>query len=379
MLKSSNKQAVCIAKCLQYDKEAIKRILLEHIDSLGGIDALLSKGKRVAVKPNLVMRKSPEAAATTNPVFFEAVCEIFVEAGCEVTVAESSGGLYNQAVMNMTYKTCGIADAAKNAGARLHTDFGDTVVSRDENELCRSFNVINPIVNADLIVNVCKLKTHTIATMSGAVKNMFGIIPGLAKVELHSRFPEISDFCKMIVELNKTVPCGLSIMDAIDAMEGNGPTAGTKTKVGAVLSSLSPYALDIAAAALAKIPFERIPTLEAARDVLEPSPDSIEIIGESIESLAKELKLPDTVDTRFQTVSTIFGGRLKKYLEPKPKISTKRCKVCGDCVRNCPQKLIFIKKGKVHIKHDGCIHCFCCHELCREHAIDIKKPFIIKL
>ncbi len=378
-MKSSNKQLVCIAKCLQYDKDEIKRTVREHIEALGGIDALLSKGKRVLVKPNLVMRKSPDAAATTNPVLVEAVCEIFVEAGADVVIGESSGGLYNQAVMNMTYKTCGIADAAKNSGARLHTDFGDTVVSRDENGLCRSFNVINPALQADLIVNVCKLKTHTIATMSGAVKNMFGIIPGLLKVELHSRFPEISDFCKMIVELNRTVPCGLCIMDAVDAMEGNGPTAGEKVKVGAILSSLSPYALDIAAASLAKIPFEKIPTLETAKDIIEPSLDSIETVGESIDSLARELRLPDTVDTKFQTVSTIFGGRLKRYLEPKPKIIKSRCKVCGDCVRNCPQKLIFIKKGKVRINHEGCIHCFCCHELCREHAIDIKKPFIVKL
>ncbi len=364
---------------MQYNKDDIKRIVLEHINSLGGMDALLANGKRVLVKPNLVMRKSPDAAATTHPVLVEAVCEIFVDAGCDVVIGESSGGLYNQAVMNMTYKTCGIADAAKNSGARLHTDFGDKVISRNENELCRSFNIINPALDADLIVNVCKLKTHTIATMSGAVKNMFGLIPGLSKVELHSRFPDISDFCKMIVELNRTVPCGLCIMDAIDAMEGNGPTAGVKVKVGAILSSLSPYALDIAAALLAKIPFEKIPTLEAARDIIAPSLDSIEIIGESIDTLAKELRLPDTVDTKFQTVSTVFGGRLKKYLEPKPKIIKSRCKVCGDCVRNCPKKLIFVKKGKVRINHDGCIHCFCCHELCREHAIDIKKPFIIKL
>ncbi len=364
---------------MQYDKTEIKRIILEQIDALGGMDALLKKGKRVLVKPNLVMRKSPDAAATTHPVVVEAVCEIFAEAGCDVVIGESSGGLYNQAVMNMTYKTCKMADAAKNSGARLHTDFGDTVVSRDENRLCRSFNVINPALQADLIVNVCKLKTHTIATMSGGVKNMFGLIPGLSKVELHSRFPEITDFCKMLVELNRTIPCGLCIMDAVDAMEGNGPTAGEKVKVGAILSSLSPYALDIAAASLAKIPFEKIPTLEAAKDIIEPSLDSIETVGESIDLLARKLRLPDTVDTKFQTVSTIFGGRLKRYLEPKPKIVKTRCKVCGDCVRNCPQNLIYIKKGRVHIKHEGCIHCFCCHELCREHAIDIKKPFIVKL
>ena len=212
-MKNLNKNRVCISRQTYYDKDDIKTIVLHHIEKLGGIDRLLSKGKKVVIKPNLVMRKSPDYAATTHPTLVQAVCEIFVSAGADVVIAESSGGLYNPAVMGANYKGCKIAEAAQNSGAKLHTDYGETTVFRSENKICKSFSIINPIANADLIVNLCKLKTHTIATLSGAVKNMFGVIPGIQKVELHSRYPEIEDFCDMLVDLNQTVTCGLCIMD----------------------------------------------------------------------------------------------------------------------------------------------------------------------
>ncbi len=375
------KQKVCLNRCEDYNFEEIKRILKVQIDALGGTDMLLSKGKNVAVKPNIVMRKDASAAATTHPAVIRAVCEIFKEAGANVTVAESSGGLYNPAVMALNYKGCGIAKAAEDAGVVLHSDYSETQLYRDENIKCRSFSVISPLAKADVIVNVSKLKTHTIATMSGAVKNMFGAIPGVQKVEMHSRFPKIDDFCDMLIDLSLTLPPTLCVCDAIDAMEGNGPTAGKKTHVGALLSSLSPYALDIASARLAKIPLDKVPLITAAekRGILPALNESIELCGDSIDALSKKLALPDTTETRFETLSTMFGGRITKWLTARPVIDKKVCKGCGECVRNCPQKLIEIKNGKAKINRNGCIHCFCCHELCRYHAVSIKKPFISRI
>lgn len=375
------KQKVCLAGCESYDCEKIKDIIASQIEELGGIGAILKNGKNVAVKPNIVMGKDASAAATTNPAVIRAVCEIFREAGADVTVAESSGGLYNPTVMGLNYKNCGIAKAAKDAGVSLHSDYGEVQLYRDENIKCRSFSVIAPLANADVIVDVAKLKTHTIATMSGAVKNMFGAVPGVQKVELHSRYPKIDDFCEMLLDLSLTLPPTLCICDAIDAMEGNGPTAGKKTHVGAVLTSLSPYAMDIALAELAKIPLDKVPLIQAAarRGILAASAESIEIVGESMGALAKKLALPETVDTRFETVSKMFGGRITSFLTARPEINKKLCRGCGECVRNCPQKLIAVKDGKARINKNGCIHCFCCHELCKFHAVNIKKPFISRI
>lgn len=373
-----NLDKVCIDRIDEYDVEKIKAVLLKQFASLGGVEKILEKGKNVVVKPNLVIRKNPDAAATVNPAVVEAVCSIFTDAGADVVIAESSGGLYNQAVMNMTYKTCGLAKAAENSGAKLHDDFSEITLYREENELCRAFSVIAPIAKADVIIDLCKLKTHTIATMSGAVKNLFGVIPGIQKVEMHSRFSEVKDFCNMLVDLALTVKPTLSVMDAVDAMEGNGPTAGKKTHFGAILSSFSPFALDVVAAEIAKIPFEKVYTLTEAerRGIMKADIEEVEVIGELVE---KQLKLPDTADTVLTSLSTIFGGRLRKYLEPKPVINKKLCRGCGECVKNCPMKLITLKDGKPQINRDGCIHCFCCHELCRFHAVDIKKPFVAKI
>ena len=378
-MDSKNKPRVCINACDDYDIANLKKIISAQLESLGGIDGLLKNGKNVVVKPNIVIRKTADAGATTNPAFLQAVCELFCEKGADVTVAESSGGLYNAATMGANYRVSGIAQAAQNAGAKLHDDFSGTMLYRDENKLCRSFNVLTPIANADVIVNLPKLKTHTIATMSCAVKNMYGVIPGIEKVELHSRFPDITDFADMLIDLNLTVPPAVSICDCIDVMEGNGPTAGTKTHIGAIMTSLSAFALDIAAASLAKIDFSLVKTVENAdkRGILPASLDSIELYGDvQLESIAKKMRLPDTKDTRFETLSHIFGGRLKKWLSPRPKVIKSRCVGCGDCVKNCPRKLITIREKKAHIETNGCIHCFCCHELCRHGAVKIKKPFI---
>ena len=373
------KNKVCIDPCGDYDYKTVKAIIEKHIDALGGMDALLSRGNKVVVKPNMVMAKDPSFAATTHPSLVKAVCEIFVKAGATVTVAESSGGLYNKAVMAMTYKTCGIDEAVKGTGAVISEDMSSVQVQCEKGVKCRSFSVITPIANADLIVNVCKLKTHTLTAHSGAVKNMFGVIPGVQKVEMHSLFPDVDDFCDMIVDLNLSLAPSLNICDAVDVMEGNGPTSGTKTHIGAILSSLSPFALDVVGASLSGMEPSSLPMIRAAerRGIMEGRLSAIELVGENVERVS--LKRPDTVDGRFAMLSTAFGGRLRRWLTSKPKINKKRCKGCGDCVRNCPQKLIVIKKGKAHIDHNGCIRCFCCHELCKFHAVDIKRPFISKI
>ena len=373
------RERVCLSRCESYDVDKIEAIVREHIDALGGVDALLSNGTNVVVKPNLVLAKDPSHGATTHPALVEAVCRIFVKAGAKVTIAESSGGLYNKAVMGMTFRTCGIEQAARASGASLCEDFSERQLSREENLKCRWFSVITPIAEADLIIDLPKLKTHTLTTYSGAVKNMFGVIPGVQKVEMHSRFPDIDDFCDMIVDLNETVKTRLCICDAVEVMEGNGPTSGKKTDMGYIISSLSPYALDVVGASLAKLELSKVPMLMAAqrRGIIKAELSSVELWGTEIEG--KKLALPDTVDKRFEMLSYAFGGRIKRFLASKPTVNKKRCRGCGDCVRNCPKKLISIEKGVAKIRRDGCIFCFCCHELCKFHAIDIKRPFISKI
>lgn len=163
-------------------------------------------GRRVLLKPNLLMKRRPEEATTTHPLVVEAAARLLLDWGAsEVTIADSPGGPYTRPLLHSIYETCGMTAAARQSGARLNEDTGFTTLRREENRLVREFSIINPVAEADLVVSVCKLKTHSMTTLSGGVKNLFGCIPGLQKPELHLRFPEKADFGEMLVDLALTV------------------------------------------------------------------------------------------------------------------------------------------------------------------------------
>ena len=140
------------------------------------------------------MKRRPEEATTTHPLVVEAAARLLLDWGAsEVTIADSPGGPYTRPLLHSIYETCGMTAAARQSGARLNEDTGFTTLRREENRLVREFSIINPVAEADLVVSVCKLKTHSMTTLSGGVKNLFGCIPGLQKPELHLRFPEKAD------------------------------------------------------------------------------------------------------------------------------------------------------------------------------------------
>ena len=246
-MEYSRKVAVSAAD--EYDTAKIKEILASHFAALG-INIAGMRGKRVVIKPNLVMKKPPEAAATTHPSVIRALLLLLNEAGIEPTVAESPGGVYSAQRMDGFYRVCGMYDAAKDLRVCFNTDISAQTLNFPEGKSVKSFNIISPIADADVIFDVCKLKTHSLTAMSGAVKNLFGTIPGIEKFEMHAAHPEYDDFESMICDLCD-MHCRrcevIAITDAIIGMEGDGPTGGNPKKMGCILTSRSPFASDLAA------------------------------------------------------------------------------------------------------------------------------------
>ena len=169
---------VAISAADEYDVEKIKNILSAHFEALG-IDIARMKGKNVVIKPNLVMKKPPETAATTHPAVIRALLLILNEAGIEPTIAESPGGVYSAQRMDGFYRVCGMYDAASELRVKFNTDISAEMLTFAEGKSVKSFHIISPIAGADIICDVCKLKTHSLTAMSGAVKNLFGIVPGI--------------------------------------------------------------------------------------------------------------------------------------------------------------------------------------------------------
>ena len=372
-----------------YDRENILQALLAQAKLLG-IPADHFAGKRVVIKPNLVAAMKPGAAATTHPVFLCAVVDFLREYGAsDLLLAESPGGPYTEGALRAVYRSCGILDAAQECGLPLNYTTDAVFVSFNEGVACRAFHVIRPIAEADVIVDLCRLKSHSLTRLSCAVKNLFGVIPGIEKFEMHSAYPTLPVFSEMIVDLCAMLCRSheiLAICDGITAMEGNGPTGGTPRDMGAILMSRDPFALDAVAEEL--IGFRgTVSVNEAARKrgLLAADPADISVLGEDIASFAvSDFREPDASRGKFlRNLPNLFGGRLAEFLSPRPEIRKRDCIGCGVCAKSCPRHAITIEqkqnKKRAVIDYKSCIRCYCCQELCPIHAVSIHKNPIFKI
>lgn len=365
----------------KYSVENVENAIRFQLKKLGCSD--MFKDKRVAIKPNLVMKKSPEAAATTHPIVLEAMLRILKESAADIVIAESPPGVYTESALKGFYNACGITEVAERYSVRLNFDTSSREVSIPYAKSAHMFELITPMLDADVIVNLAKLKSHALTKFSGTVKNYFGTVPGITKIETHARFPDYGDFASMLVDLCSYFAFSkptFNILDGILAMEGNGPTGGDARELGWLLSGLNPYNVDIVGAKL--IGFDDIMMLNEAIKrgyaVSEPL-----VYGDPLE-IVENFKLPDTSGSTsaLEWLSKAFGGRLYKWLQPRPEVSTNMCISCGECVRSCPQKTIRIVEGKKRhalIDDSGCIKCYCCQEMCPVKAVRIKKNPIMKL
>ncbi len=371
-----------------YNEEAIADIFREQFATLGITPAYFS-GKKVVVKPNLVMKKGPDAAATTHPVTLSALLTVLREMEVIPLIAESPGGLFNRQRLEGVYRACGISEVAERHHVPLNYETDAVYLSFPEGKTVKSFHVLRCVAEADILIDLCKLKSHGLTKMSAAVKNFFGVIPGIEKFEMHATFPDYNDFGSMICDLTEMLYRQkklIAITDAIVGMEGDGPTAGTPREIGALLMSENPFTSDIVGETLlgfaGTVPIVRE---AAARGLCPEDITGVHLIGDPIEPLIlSDFKEPKTAENRSVSALSFFsGGKLGRFFMPRPKANPEKCKGCGECVASCPRHTIKLVEnhGKklAKIRYSACIHCYCCQELCPFAAIEIKKNFVIKI
>lgn len=372
---------VWLAQCPDYG-QSLEEKIERAFDALQVWDKI-RPGMRVVLKPNLVMSSKPEQAIITHPAFTAAVGKCVQKAGGRVVIAESPGGPYTPAAMKAMFRATGYRDMAEACGFALYTDCKSREVTLPQAKRCRELSVVEPFLDRDYLIDLPKLKTHSMVGFSGAVKNLFGTVPGLQKPELHCRFPEREPFSEMLCDLCHFLGPDLSLMDGIWAMEGNGPTGGQRRDLHVIAGSESPWALDVAAASLVGLEPEKITMLweghERGYGPLDLS--ELELVGDPMETLLA----PDFL--KAEASSTDFIDRLPKFLRPAakklatpyPRIDKKRCVGCGKCAESCPQHTISLREGKAVIRYQNCIRCFCCHEMCPKHVVQIKRLGLLRL
>jgi len=345
---------VFIARCDAYDQAAVavERVL----DAFGGASAILNGRKRVLVKPNLIMPRKPDDAATTHPAVMEAVCAAFVKAGAAVSVIDSTGGPHTKMLLKMLYGKCGMAGAAERSGATLSFDTSSKLVPIPGGRAVQKLELLTPVLDAELVVSVGKAKTHGMMAMTGCVKNLFGCIPGLGKPKMHRKFSKREDFASMLVDLCQRVNPSFSILDGVWGMEGAGPTGGDPKHLHVLAGGVSPYAVDLAQCYLMGLRLDSVYTIReaAARGLAPDEPALLTWLGDDPEPLRTSFK--PAVRHKNDAIPTIMDN----------------CVGCGDCARVCPQECIVIRDRKAIINGKDCIRCYCCHEFCPAKSVSLE-------
>lgn len=356
----------------EYKEEQIYPAICKSMDALA-IKKDITPDLKVVIKPNLVMAKSPDFPATTHPLVIKCVARWLREQGVKnITLAESSGGLYNAEHMKNVYQVCKVKALCEELS--LNMDFSAQTVNTPEGFANHSFHIITPIVEADYVINICKLKTHAMTGYSGGIKNLFGTIPGLEKPQMHYRWPDIENFSRMLLELAQTVNPQLTIIDAIDAMEGNGPTGGTSHPLHMLLAAKDFYTQDYFAATLMKLDPMSIAMIRRAVEAGLAKPDELQLIGDRIPEDLTPFQVPDSRKLDFSgKIPAVLLPIAKRLLKSYPQLNAELCIGCGKCAESCPAGIIAIKKKKAHFRKKGCISCFCCQEMCPMKAISVKK------
>ena len=365
---------VRLQPCETYEPQAC-RAALEAVCDLSWV----TPGMKVGIKANLLSAMEPEKAGTTHPALLTALTELLVEKGASVVIGDSPGGLYNAAHLDKVYTVCGLRQA-EQAGAVLNHDFSVADTVFPEGAVLKSFVRTAWLDHCDAVINFCKLKTHGMMTMTNAVKNFFGTIPGAMKPGYHYRFPEAEDFASMLVDLQLYWKPRLHLVDAVDAMEGNGPGTGTPKHLGLLLASEDPFALDQVCARLMGLEPEQVLTQKAA---MERGLVPAFTVSRPWEDYRQEFVLPPTRSTLFhKSFPGIAGAALRKKLQrtisPRP-VLTGDCIGCAKCENICPAKAITMVDRKPKFDRKTCIGCFCCQEFCPKGALESQRPPLARL
>lgn len=372
--------------CNTYDRAELREALSKAMSSLrpGGLADFVRPGNRVALKVNMLMGKPPEKHITTHPELVAAVAEAVLALGAHPFIIDSPGGPYTPATLRLAYERCGFTPIARELGIELNLDTSTIDVTSASGLRLRTAELLRPAVEADVLINLAKLKTHGLTTMTCAVKNMFGLIPGMQKIEFHLRSPQVDDFCAMLVDIANLASPELSIVDAVIAMEGEGPSGGNPRQVGLLIAGEDMHAVDAYAAELIGLNPAEVPTVRLAQEAGMISTDAsqINVLGHKAEPI--DFALPGArVRTNLldQFLPAAWAEAAARKLRPLPHFGAELCTRCGICVRSCPPRALSLEtNAKTPSLNEGdCIRCFCCQELCPEHAISVKRSLLGRL
>ncbi len=372
--RAAQKSRIALVRCADYKSAEVAEALEKALSLLGGIGDFITPGSRVLVKPNLLMAVPASSGIVTHPEVVRAVIRQLKKINCRVLLGDgpSVWGREDRNVERV-YEATGMRLLAEQENVEL-VRFGKHRVRKGV-----PLSVL--LDECDALVNVPKFKTHTLMFLSGGVKNLYGLVSGPYKTELHRRYFRPGQFAEVLADIYGSVKPALTVIDGIVAMEGDGPgTGGRLRSQGVLLAGRDCVALDSALAFMAGVKPESVLSNRAAarKGLGNCDLSAIEVMGEPLETArGAAFRPPSTSITA--SIPGFLLAPLKKLMRFKPRIDRSLCARCGKCVEICPVKAVCFIDGYPRVDESKCISCFCCHETCPARAIKIAKSWLARL
>ena len=365
-----------VAKTLatSYQPHAVQQALQEALSLLGGLDKFIQPHECVLIKPNMVEAMKPEKAVTVHPEVLRALIQELKKIGVQkILVGDSPGYQTAKKVGEIS----GLLQVCMEENVSMVEFTNSTTVHRAEGMLIKKLELADIINSTDKIISLAKMKTHSFAGITGAVKNLFGLVIGTAKAQFHLRLQKQTDFAAMTVDIHDAVRPVLSIIDGIVGMEGSGPRNGTPISSNILIASTCAFSADAVMCTSINFDREKIPLFTALKKhPTPPNLDNIEIVGSAKDLVHNFLQPPNYQETADRFPPWLVN-LAQKQLTSIPVVNSK-CIACGRCAQHCPPSAIVIKQ-QANIDHNKCIRCYCCQEFCPVNAIDIVDGSLLAL
>ena len=359
-----NQTPEVIFKKTSYNYEILKPVVFEMIEAID--DHLIKKNDKVLIKPNFLLPAVPEKAVTTHPLIIKAVAEYVLGKGGRIQISDSPAmGSFKNILEKGGYK---------KAFEDIDIEFKEfkTSVKVDIGGPFGKIDMARDAFEADVVINLAKLKTHSQMLLTLGVKNLFGCIIGFKKPEWHLRTGVDREmFARLLVQIYKAVNPSITIIDGILAMEGQGPgKSGTPRHLGILVGGRNALAVDRAVCSMLGIDPDSILINKAARE-MGLAGDEIYIHGDF--DMVNNFKLPEIISLTFGP--NLFKKFMRKHLIQRPVVDNTICRLCGECFNYCPADAISEYSKKVHFNYDKCIRCYCCVEICPHGALQAAEPW----
>jgi len=368
---------VALVRCESYESRQLENGLRKVLDPLGGIARFVRPGDTVLLKPNLLSARSPEKRVTTDPDLVRTVAVMVKEAGGSPFIGDSPGIEPFKRVIAKT----GMEEVARDLGIELVELSQPRKVTVAEGSLFRNLEIASQALDADVVINLPKLKTHTQMLMTLGVKNLFGTVVAQRKTEWHYMTGLNRDtFASLLLAVYQAVKPALTLLDGVWGMEGNGPGNGTPCRLNLLAAARDAVALDTTICRLLGIPLDSYPLyrVAVAEGIGETDTERIEVVGDPPESFAFPLFQVPKLDS-LRILPGFLDGFSRRYLVSKPVQDAGICAGCEECVQACPAEAIVLEARHLHFDYDACIRCYCCQEICPQDAIGFKKGLLLKI